>query len=323
MAVYAPRAMVVALISLFLALGAPASAGEMPPRDTVLIADDEHTVTVADVEAAMAVLPPEQQARVKGTERLLHRILDRIFINRVLAHEAADGAIVHPTGMDFEQAAAFTDDEELIARIAQQEIESRLQAERLEEIAAGVDEGPARRLARERYQANRADHVLPERVSARHILIRGDGEDPEAAREKAQGLLESLREDPEAFEEMAREHSDDPGSAVRGGDLGEFTRGRMVPEFEDAAFDLAPEGLSEVVETQFGFHIIQVYDHTPEYQQSFEEVEERLVSRAMSDRRAKARAEHVRLLREREQSAVNWDAIEALEAAWGTESQDD
>lgn len=78
-----------------------------------------------------------------------------------------------------------------------------------------------------------------------------------AARAKADSLLGLIRAG-ESFEELAREHSDDPGSAANGGDLDWFRRGTMVREFEDVAFNLTDGQVSDVVETEFGYHIIKV-----------------------------------------------------------------
>ncbi|HET8677289.1 MAG TPA: peptidylprolyl isomerase [Blastocatellia bacterium] len=101
-------------------------------------------------------------------------------------------------------------------------------------------------------------------VRARHILIKTDphdeGETPggkEAARKKAQSLLERVRNG-EDFASIAQEHSDDEASKPDGGDLGFFTRGSMVPQFDQAAFALKPGEVSDLVETQYGFHIIKV-----------------------------------------------------------------
>lgn len=101
-----------------------------------------------------------------------------------------------------------------------------------------------------------------EQVHARHILIRftADREgDEERARKEAQALLEQLKSGAD-FAELARVHSQDTASAVRGGDLGFFGRGQMVPEFERAAFDLAPGVISDLVRTVYGFHIIQTLE---------------------------------------------------------------
>lgn len=99
-----------------------------------------------------------------------------------------------------------------------------------------------------------------EQVHARHILIRAE-EDEAAARERAEELLLRVRGG-EGFEKLAEQFSEDPGSAVRGGDLGFFGRGQMVPEFEEAAFGLEPGEVSGLVQTPFGFHIIMAIART-------------------------------------------------------------
>lgn len=121
--------------------------------------------------------------------------------------------------------------------------------------------------------------VEPERVHARHILIRAG--DDVAAEEKAvrRRRLEELRARIAAggdFAAVAREASDDKGSAERGGDLGWFYRGQMAPAFEKAAFELAPGTLSGVVETRFGFHLIEVIEKRAESKLAFDQVKPRL-----------------------------------------------
>ena len=81
-----------------------------------------------------------------------------------------------------------------------------------------------------------------------------------AAKTKAEGILKDLKAGKD-FAAAAKENSQDPGSAVNGGDLGFFEQGQMVPPFEQAAFALKPGQMSEIVETQFGFHIIKVAEH--------------------------------------------------------------
>jgi peptidyl-prolyl cis-trans isomerase C len=96
-------------------------------------------------------------------------------------------------------------------------------------------------------------------VRASHILIRPQGFD-EPSKKKAREAIEDVLKQAKAgadFAELARKHSSD-GSAQQGGDLGFFTKGSMVPEFSKAAFALQPGQISNVVETQFGFHIIKV-----------------------------------------------------------------
>ncbi len=100
-----------------------------------------------------------------------------------------------------------------------------------------------------------------EQVHARHILIRVEEGKEDEARRKAEDILRRLRSG-ENFERLAREYSEDPASAAKGGDLGFFGRGQMVPEFEQAAFALEPGEISGLVRSPFGFHIIQTLEKT-------------------------------------------------------------
>ncbi len=111
------------------------------------------------------------------------------------------------------------------------------------------------------YQQNPDKFQQPERVRASHILIRteekADAKTKETAKAKATDLLKQVKSGKD-FAELAKQHSQDPGSAVQGGDLGFFQQGQMVGAFERAAFALKPGEVSEVVETPFGYHIIKM-----------------------------------------------------------------
>ena len=111
---------------------------------------------------------------------------------------------------------------------------------------------------------------------ASHILLNAPKSAPAAEREKirakAQALLEQLRKAPETFAAVAKAESQDPGSATKGGDLEFFGRGAMVKPFEDVVFAMAKGAISDVVETDFGFHIIQLTDIKAPKQRSFEEM---------------------------------------------------
>lgn len=131
------------------------------------------------------------------------------------------------------------------------------------------------------YDANPERMVEPERVHARHILVRVEAQAAETDKAAARQRLEEIRSRIAGgadFAALARESSDDKASGARGGDLGWFYRGQMVPAFEQAAFDLAPNQLSELVETRFGFHLLEVLEKRPETTLAFEEVEGRLES---------------------------------------------
>lgn len=115
---------------------------------------------------------------------------------------------------------------------------------------------------RRSYKENIQRYSTPEERRASHILIKAEAsataEQKKAARAKAEQLLAQLQKNPAQFAELARKNSDDPGSGANGGDLDFFGRGDMVKPFEDAAYGLKPGQLSGIVESEFGFHIIQL-----------------------------------------------------------------
>lgn len=129
---------------------------------------------------------------------------------------------------------------------------------------------------RRSYQENQARFTSPEERRASHILIKTESgasaDQKKAARAKADGLLAQLKQNPALFAELARKNSDDPGSAVAGGDLDFFARGAMVKAFDEAAFKLKKGELSGIVKTEFGFHIIQLTDVRGGQAQPFEAV---------------------------------------------------
>lgn len=124
------------------------------------------------------------------------------------------------------------------------------------------------------YDQNAGRLAGSEERRARHILLTvpagAPAADKEAVRAKATALLEQLRKSPATFAEVAKAQSQDPGSAANGGDLDFFARGAMVKPFEDVAFSLSKGGISDLVETEFGFHIIQLTDIKTPPQRSFE-----------------------------------------------------
>lgn len=115
------------------------------------------------------------------------------------------------------------------------------------------------------YVENKQQFIEPEKIRARHILIKLKPNASQDEKKQAKGLLSDIKKkiaSGEKFEVLAKQHSQD-ASAQQGGDLGYFARGQMVKPFEVAAFDLAPGEVSEIIETRFGFHLITVVDTRP------------------------------------------------------------
>lgn len=139
------------------------------------------------------------------------------------------------------------------------------------------------------YDEQSLKYVTPEERHARHILIRllpdADETATAAALEKAQAVVARL-DAGESFGDLAKELSDDPGSAANGGDLGFFGRGMMAPEFEDSTFELQKGERSQPVKSPFGFHIIELVEIKPEVATPLAEVRDELVNQLLADERA-------------------------------------
>lgn len=113
------------------------------------------------------------------------------------------------------------------------------------------------------YEQNKARYGTDEQRRASHILLVAEGSDKSAARKKAEEILAKVKTNPKDFAQLARDNSKDPGSAAQGGDLGFFGRGMMVKPFEETAYRLKEGEISDIVETDFGFHIIRVTEIKP------------------------------------------------------------
>ena len=128
---------------------------------------------------------------------------------------------------------------------------------------------------RQYYEQHKNEYTLPERVKAQHILFKTQGKTPEEIekiKEKARGVLERAKKG-EDFGALAKQYSED-ATASSGGDLGDFGRGQMVPEFEKVAFSLGVGAISDLVQSQFGIHIIKVNGKQEARERPFEEMKE-------------------------------------------------
>jgi peptidyl-prolyl cis-trans isomerase C len=150
------------------------------------------------------------------------------------------------------------------------------------------------------YEANKDKFSAPEQVKVRHILIKVSPDATEQvktdAKNKIQSILQEARNGAD-FSELAKKDSQCP-SAQQGGDLGYFTRGQMVKPFEDAAFALQPGQISDVVETEFGYHIIYLDDKKPSKQMEFDEVKDRIKEALTNEAIDKALADWLKPLKE-------------------------
>ncbi|HEX7440493.1 MAG TPA: peptidylprolyl isomerase [Caldimonas sp.] len=163
---------------------------------------------------------------------------------------------------------------------------------------------------RKYYAENEKRYTAPEERRASHILIKAETGmaqvERDKAKAKAESLLAEIRKNPAAFADLARKNSDDPGSAEKGGDLDFFGRGAMVKPFEEVAFTLKPGEISGIVQSDFGYHIIQVTGARGGEKRSFEavrgELEAEVRTQLAQKRYAEAAVEFTNMVYEQPES---------------------
>jgi peptidyl-prolyl cis-trans isomerase D len=132
------------------------------------------------------------------------------------------------------------------------------------------------------YSQNLERYRTPEQLRASHILFKTEGKDEAKVRAQAEDVLKQVKAGGD-FAALAKKYSDDP-SKENGGDLDYFGKGRMVKEFEDAAFAMKPGEVSDLVKSQFGFHIIKVTDHKMEVTRPLDEVRREIQEQLLTDK---------------------------------------
>jgi peptidyl-prolyl cis-trans isomerase D len=141
------------------------------------------------------------------------------------------------------------------------------------------------------YDDNQQQYATPEQVRASHILLKTEGKDDAAVKKQADDLLAKVKGGAD-FAALATKFSEDEVSATKGGDLDFFGRGAMVKEFDDVAFTLKPGETSDVVKTQFGYHIIRVMEKKPASTRSLEESKVQ-IEEILKSERAQKEAERI------------------------------
>ncbi len=255
--------------------------------DTVVAKVNGEEISQRDVNMVVEkfVLPqfkaqnPDKEFPEAEREKVEPMILDQLVTRTLLMQVAEEKDVTPDEAMVDQQFEALKAqqpdiaDDELRQFIAEElAIQETIQQEVVANIEVTDEE------AKEYYEQHKEQFNEPAQIRASHILIQVDPEatedDKEAARQKIEEVL-TMAEEGQDFAELAKTHSEGP-SNVKGGDLGFFARNSMVKPFEDAAFKLATDEISDVVETRFGYHIIKVTDKKDPRTVSFEEVKDQL-----------------------------------------------
>ena len=230
---------------------------------------------ITESEVLEFIQPFGQQAMMLyATEQGRKMILDDVISMRLYALDAEDSKLGQSPEVQAQLNGARR---AILAQAAMRDA--------IKDLTVSDDE------ARKFYDENPAMFKNPERVHARHILVSGD--------ENLAKVQDELKAG-KSFDVVAKEYSIDPGSAANGGDLGEFPRGMMVPEFEKAAFALKnPGDVSEPIKTQFGWHIIKLEEHIPESPIPFEQVKARLTQELKDQKTQKVLQDKAKVLEEK------------------------
>jgi peptidyl-prolyl cis-trans isomerase C len=261
-----------------------------------LISGNGVKLETQEVQSDLERMP--KQARIGlSTPEAMHSNVTNVYVRKVLAKEAAT------TGVD----------KNPLVQVAIQKAIDRILSDAMLEKIDQNNQPTLQNIeayAQSMYKANPKRFETQEEVRVRHILIRTAEPD---ARNKAGDILKDLKSGAD-FEKIAKDKSHDPGSAVKGGDLGMFGRGKMIKPFEEAAFKLQNKGdLSDVIETPFGFHILKLEEKKPAGVRPFVEVKEPLMQDAQKEILNQGRiAERDRILKNAE---YNKPGIEELAKA--------
>lgn len=262
----------------------------------VLVSGQGVTIDTKEIQTELERIPQEGRAQLANPEAMQTNVTN-IYARRVLAQDALkEGLDKNPLVM----AAIEKARERILSDAMLEKIDQKNQPS-LQDLEAW---------AQSSYRANAKKYEQPEQVRASHILIRTVEPDAKA---KAEAILKELRGGAD-FAQVAKDKSQDPGSAAKGGDLGFFARGRMIKPFEDTAFGMAKAGdISGVIESPFGFHIIRLDERKPAGLQPFAEVKDTLLRQAQNEILNKGRFdEKDRILKG---ATFNAQAIEALAKA--------
>jgi len=294
--------------------------GNVPDPSTVLAVVNGTEITLGQFNKEMDVMmgrmqgrvPPERlgQMRTQMRDQLLDNLITRqVLIDQVKAESIAindeefNEAVTELTGslppgvtLNDMLAQAQTSEEEFKSTLT-----TELQIRKLIEAQTGKPVPATDEEIETFYSENQDQFERPESVSASHILIGIEPTDTEEAKAAKRKEAEDVREQLVAggdFAALAGEHSTCPSKA-QGGNLGSFPRGRMVPEFEEAAFTQDVGAIGEIVETQFGYHVIKVDERSDAGTTPLDEVKEQLGQYLANQKQQKTVQTYIEALREK------------------------
>jgi peptidyl-prolyl cis-trans isomerase C len=281
-----------ALLTVFLlpALIGCSKIGGEKPDSPVIASVDKDSITENDFLREVGKIPEWARVQFKGDEGK-NKFLDEL-IKRELIYQHA-------------KKMRLDNNEEYLAKIKEFEkmtLVSLVLKKEIEEKAFVDDKE-----AQEFFDQNADKFTIGTQLKASHILVETE--------EEAIGVQERINNG-ESFPELAKELSKDKGSALKGGDLGYFGRGKMVPEFERAASSLKPGEVSDPVKTRFGYHIIKLVDIKKGDPASFEQSKESIKKQLLAEKRKKLFDSYVEKLKLDSKITKDETVLSSLTLPW-------
>lgn len=275
--------MILALIAS-LALGSYGCAKKPSGDDRILAKVSNRFITVKDFEAKIAKIPPYYRNVVEKDKK---RYLDEVIMQMLCYEEAVRRGI--DRDKEIQDVINEARKKILMAKLIKDEVEDK--------VSVSEDE------VNNFFDAHRDEFKTPELLRASHILV--------ADEKEARGLLDELARGA-SFEDLARKHSTD-ATASRGGDVGYFRKGQVVPAFEDACMKLNVGEMSPIIRTQFGYHIIKLTDKKEPGLQSYDEAKGSIENELKRKKRSDLFSKLVLNLRNKYGVNVKEDVFNSLE----------
>lgn len=240
-------------------------------ENKVLAKVNGRKITENDLEKVLNSLPQQQAAQMQGEEGK-KRLLNELIAGEMFYLDAVENEL---------------DKEEEFKNILEETKENLLQRYAVQKVMEDVDVKDEE--IKETYNQNKDKFMDQEKVAAKHILV----DDEEKAKEIKEEIDNGMD-----FSDAAAKYSSCP-SSKKGGRLGEFGRGQMVPEFEEVVFNMNNGEISDPVKTQFGYHIIQLDEKIPAKQKTYYEVEDEIKQEILQQKQFKVYNDNVQKLKDK------------------------
>lgn len=288
--------------------------------DTKVVTVNGESLTRAELDKELdmitaspqfAAMPPEQAGAIR--KQMESRVVDRYVSQKLLSAaaeaekvDATDGEVDEfvtgirgtlPEGVTLE---SIMEERSISMDKLRQDVGADIKIRKLLEARTKAVPSATDEQIKAYYDSNKEMFTQPESVKARHILVKTDETADEAVKAAAKAKLDGIRaklvEGTVTFEAAATENSDCP-SGKRGGDLGTFARGQMVPAFEEAAFSQEVNAIGPVIETPFGFHVVQVTEKLAAGERSIDQVREEISEQLTMQEKQTAVQDYIEALR--------------------------